>query len=89
MSDPAHRRLARHLDALPGGFPPSETGADIKLLQRLFTPEEAELATHLTLEQEEARAIAERAGLPPSRLNDTWRIISQAQARAQALAPQN
>jgi hypothetical protein len=33
------------------------------LLKRLFTPEEAEFAVHLTLDREEARVIADRAGL--------------------------
>jgi NAD-dependent dihydropyrimidine dehydrogenase PreA subunit len=64
MKEETYRRLAEHLDRLPGGFAPSDTGADLQLLKRLFTPEEAELATHLTLDQEEARVIARRAGLP-------------------------
>jgi electron transport complex protein RnfB len=64
MGEETYRRLAEHLDRLPGGFPPSTTGAELPLLKRLFTPEEAELATHLTLDREEARVIAERAGLP-------------------------
>ena len=64
MNAGVYRRLAEHLDRLPGGFAPSETGAELRLLQRLFTPDEAELATHLTLEREEAHAIATRAGLP-------------------------
>jgi Na+-translocating ferredoxin:NAD+ oxidoreductase subunit B len=64
MSEEIYRRLAEHLDQLPGGFAPSSTGADLRLLQRLFTPQEAELATHLTLEREEAQVIARRAGLP-------------------------
>ena len=33
------------------------------MLRRLFTPEEAELAVHLTLDREEAKVIADRAGL--------------------------
>jgi len=42
MMDSKHyTNLAEHLDKLPGGFPPSETGAEIRLLERLFTPEEA------------------------------------------------
>jgi len=61
--DEVYRRLAEHLDRLPDGFAPSEGGADIRLLKRLFTPEEAELALHLTLEREEAGAIAARAGM--------------------------
>jgi electron transport complex protein RnfB len=64
MEEASYRGLAEHLDRLPGGFPPSETGAELRLLKRLFTPEEAELAVHLTLEREEAQIIAERAGLP-------------------------
>ena len=63
MEEASYLRLAEHLDRLPGGFAPSETGADIRLLRRLFTPEEAELATHLTLDREEAGVIAGRAGL--------------------------
>jgi electron transport complex protein RnfB len=36
---------------------------ELRLLEKLFTPEEAELAVHLTLDREESKAIAERAGL--------------------------
>ncbi len=63
MEEAIYRRLAEHLDRLPGGFAPSETGADLRLLRGLFTPEEAELATHLTLDLEEAGVIAGRANL--------------------------
>jgi Fe-S-cluster-containing hydrogenase component 2 len=66
VSETGYRKLAEHLDRLPGGFAPSDTGAEIRLLQGLFTPQEAELATHLTLEREEASVIAGRAGLPPA-----------------------
>ncbi len=57
-------KLAEHLDQLPGGFASGDTGAELRLLQRLFTPQEAELATHLTLDREDAQVIAERATLP-------------------------
>jgi hypothetical protein len=59
-SEEIYRRLAEHLDRLPGGFSPSKTGAHIRLLKILFTPEEAELATHLSLKQEDTATIAER-----------------------------
>lgn len=62
-SEEPYHRLAEHLDRLPGGFSPSKTGAHIRLLKKLFTPEEAELATRLTLKQEDAETIAEKAGL--------------------------
>ena len=64
MKEESYRKLAEHLDRLPSGFAPSDTGAELRLLQRLFTSDEAELAIHLTLNREEARVIAERAGLP-------------------------
>lgn len=64
MEREVYRRLAEHLDRLPGGFAPTETGAELRVLEILFTPEEAELATRLTLSREDARAIAKRTGLP-------------------------
>ena len=63
METDAYENLAQHLDKLPGGFPPSYSGVELRLLKRLFTPEEAELAVHLTLDREEAKTIAGRAGL--------------------------
>jgi len=63
MDMDCYKMLARHLDSLPGGFPPSESGVELSLLRRLFTLEEAELAVHLTLEREEAHVIADRAGI--------------------------
>jgi Pyruvate/2-oxoacid:ferredoxin oxidoreductase delta subunit len=64
MKETSYEKLAEHLDQLPGGFAPSDTGAEIRLLQRLFSTEEAELATHLTLDREKAQVIAQRAKLP-------------------------
>lgn len=64
MSDKIYRKLAAHLDKLPGGFPATESGVEQRILRRLFTPEEAELATHLTLIPEAASVVARRAGIP-------------------------
>ncbi len=62
-TDP-YLRLARHLDDLPGGFPPTPSGVELRILRRLFSPEEASLAVHLTPLPEPASAIARRARLP-------------------------
>ena len=64
MTRECYRRLAQHLDRLPGGFDPSETGAELRLLEKLFTPQQADLAVHLTLDREIAQVIADRAALP-------------------------
>lgn len=59
-----YQHLAQHLDDLPAGYPATESGVELHILRRLFTPEEAALAIHLTLLPEEARVVARRAGLP-------------------------
>ncbi|MBN1334413.1 MAG: 4Fe-4S binding protein [Deltaproteobacteria bacterium] len=58
-----YERLARFLDDLPGAFPRTESGVEMRILRRLFTPDEAELALHLTLLHEEPRVVARRAGI--------------------------
>lgn len=44
-----YKKLATHLDNLPAGFPPTESGVEFRILKRLFTEEEAEIATGLTM----------------------------------------
>ncbi|NPV10064.1 MAG: 4Fe-4S binding protein [Anaerolineae bacterium] len=65
MATDVYERLAQHLDNLPGGFPSTESGVEQRILRRLFTPEEAELALSLTLIGEEPRVIARRARITP------------------------
>jgi ferredoxin len=63
VTENVYQELARHLDNLPGGFPSTESGVELRILRRLFAPEEAALALHLALIPEEARVIARRAGI--------------------------
>jgi electron transport complex protein RnfB len=42
-----YRELQRHLDKMPVGYPPTKSGVEIRLLKRIFTPEQAAIATHL------------------------------------------
>ena len=60
MNDDAYRRLAERLDELPEGFPPTDDGSELCLLRKLFTPEEAALATELRLTPETAKQLAAR-----------------------------
>ena len=55
-----YERLAKHLDNLPAGFPATDSGVEIRILKRLFTPEEAEAALALTMFPESAKSIAKR-----------------------------
>jgi electron transport complex protein RnfB len=61
MSD-VYNRLARVLDTLPNGFPSTESGVEIRLLKKIFTPEEADLFCDLKMTFETVEQIAERTG---------------------------
>lgn len=43
----AYRSLQERLDELPVGYPPTESGVEIRILKQLFTPEEAKIASML------------------------------------------
>jgi ferredoxin len=49
---------------MPAGYPRTESGVEMRILRRLFTPDDAELTLHLTLIPEEPRVIARRAKIP-------------------------
>ena len=59
-SESLYRRLQQHLDRMPVGFPATESGVEIRILQRLFTPEEAEIALELSAIPETAATIRKR-----------------------------
>ena len=61
MTD-VYQRLANYLDNLPAGFPPTETGVELRILKRLFSQQEAEIAPGLTMMLEPVAAIAQRMG---------------------------
>ena len=65
-----YHRLARYLDTLPAGFPPTPSGLEIQILKKLFTREEAGLALHLTLLNDRPGEIARRAGKSKSQVDE-------------------
>ena len=67
MSD-VYENLAKHLDNLPTGFPATESGVELRILKRLFTPEEAEIATGLMMMPEPVAGIAARMERNPETL---------------------
>jgi NAD-dependent dihydropyrimidine dehydrogenase PreA subunit len=64
MNDDVYRKLAQVLDTLPNGFRATDDGLEIRLLKRIFDPDEAELFCDLKLSFETAEQIAERTGRP-------------------------
>jgi NAD-dependent dihydropyrimidine dehydrogenase PreA subunit len=55
-----YRKLAQHIDQMPVAFPPTESGVELRILKHLFTPEEAEIALHLSALPETADKIYRR-----------------------------
>jgi ferredoxin len=59
-SESLYRRLQQHLDRMPVGFPATRSGVEIRILERLFTPGEAEIALELSAIPETAATIHKR-----------------------------
>jgi len=72
-----YTRLAQALDSLPNGFPSTGGGSELRLLAKLFTPEEAELAVLLTPDLETAEAIAARTGLEAGELRAKLKAMAR------------
>jgi Fe-S-cluster-containing hydrogenase component 2 len=56
-----YRRLQEHIDKMPVPYPATESGVELRLLEHLFTPEEAEMALHLSAVPESVEKIHSRA----------------------------
>jgi len=84
MSDRSYRKLAKVLDTLPNGFPSTESGVELRLLKKIFEPEEAELCCDLRLTFETAEQIAERTGRPLEGLKET--LLSMWREKGQIMA---
>ncbi|MBU0987843.1 MAG: 4Fe-4S binding protein [Proteobacteria bacterium] len=72
-----YQKLAKHLDNLPGGFPKTDTGVEIRILKRLFTPFEAEVAMGLSMMPESASDIAARLDMDAPALAQILESMSQ------------
>lgn len=55
-----YRRLQQHLDRMPIGFPATASGVEIRILKRLFSPEDAAIALELSAIAEPVDAIHAR-----------------------------
>jgi Na+-translocating ferredoxin:NAD+ oxidoreductase subunit B len=72
--DKVFRLLQQHLDRQAVGFPATRSGADILLLKRLFTPDEAKVALHLSYKPTPATQVVERAA-PEFSAAETERLL--------------
>ncbi|MBU1660914.1 MAG: 4Fe-4S binding protein [Chloroflexi bacterium] len=77
MTKSPHKLLAERLNAIPNGYPPTEDGAELRLLEKIFTPEEAALAAQLRLTLETPDEIAARIGGHPKELRQQLKGMSR------------
>lgn len=66
--DEVYRRLAARLDALPYGFPRTPGGVELRVLQKIFSPEEAALAARLQPMPETVEELSRRLHLAADEL---------------------
>jgi electron transport complex protein RnfB len=62
MHAEVYKKLRGPYPKHPLGFPETESEVELKILTRLFSEEEAEMALHLTPRPETAKALAGRLG---------------------------
>lgn len=77
MSEDTYSRLARHLDTLPIPYPATESGVEIKILKRWFSPDEAAIALAMKGYPEPVAAIAQRLGREPESLQPVLEDMSK------------
>lgn len=70
-------RLREHLDSLPVGFPSTKSGVELRMLRRLFTEEEAEMACQLKPLLETVEQIAKRTKRDPKELEPLLEQMTQ------------
>ena len=72
-----YRELQKHLDRLPDGYPPTESGTDIRLLKYVFTPEEARVAIQLSMKPEPIKRIYRRVKKSGMSIEELQQILDR------------
>jgi electron transport complex protein RnfB len=73
-AEDVYRKLRKHLDQFPIGYPSTDSGVEIRLLKYFFTPEEAEIAMQLTIlpqTLEQVHKSLEKTGISVDKLERT------------------
>lgn len=77
MENDIYTQLRSFLDSMPGSFPTTETGVEIRMLKKLFTPEEAELTMKLSEVPEIVGGIADRLHVDSNALGQKLEEMAQ------------
>ena len=77
MSEHVYEQLAEALNRLPNGFPRTPSNVEIRVLKKIFPPEEASIASQLTGSKEPVEPIAKRVGLSPKETGTRLREMAK------------
>src|SRR4030042_189806 len=65
MAKEVYRKLQKQLDQYSVGFPATASGVEIRILEKLFTEEEAEISLYLSMSLETSDSVTERTNREP------------------------
>lgn len=68
MGEESYERLADALNALAGGYPRTASGVEIRMLKKVFTPEQVQVGSVMNRKHETPAEIAEKAGFPEDKV---------------------
>ncbi|MFH2128903.1 MAG: 4Fe-4S binding protein [bacterium] len=77
MTEQIYHQLQRKLNQMPIGYPATESGIEIRILKRLFSPAEAEITVQLSPFPELVADIASRTGKPVAELEPQLDAMSR------------
>ena len=76
-----YRQLQKHLDRMPIGLPSTKSGVELKLLEFMFTPEQAEIALLVDYRHRSLDEIYEAAGDLSISKEELQRILDETVSR--------
>lgn len=78
MTENSYQKLAEYLKMMPLGFPSAPSGVEMRILRKLFSPEEARIASGMKPAYESPAQIAEKLGTREEKLNEVLeRMLSK------------
>jgi NAD-dependent dihydropyrimidine dehydrogenase PreA subunit len=75
MNTDIYDGLCRALDLLPGGYPSTKSRTELKILKKIFSPEEALIASSMTGHNESIGTIAQRSGSPEDKVKEMLKAM--------------
>lgn len=77
MENSPYQKLANRLDTLPNGYPAAADGSELRILEYLFSAEEAALAANLRANLEQPNQIADRLNMDPAAVRTTLKDMAR------------